>query len=67
MYTHTQMVVNFTSIDGTQFRMFPAERRAHIQGDTKPNTIAGKFALELFCFAGQTAPRSSKPTLLKFA
>ena len=51
-YIHTQTVVNFTSIDGTQFRMFPAERLAHIQGDTQPETIAARLALELFLFRG---------------
>jgi hypothetical protein len=46
------MVVNFKSIDETQFRMFPAERLAHIQGDSQPETIAGRLALELFLFRG---------------
>ncbi len=52
MYTHTQMVVNFASVDGGQFRMFPAERLVHIQGDTEPDTVAARLALELLLFRG---------------
>jgi hypothetical protein len=52
------MVVNFTSIDGTQFRMFPAERLVHIQGDTTPDPISARLALELFLFRGPN--RSTK-------
>jgi hypothetical protein len=47
-----ETVVNFTSIDGTRFKMLAALRLVYVQGDTKPKSIAGRLALELFLFRG---------------
>jgi hypothetical protein len=57
----TETVVNFTSIDGTHFKMPAALRLVYVQGDTKPESNAGRLALELFLFRGcsRTTKRQS--------
>jgi hypothetical protein len=48
MQTQSQTVVNLRSIEGTVFRLFPAERLAHIQEEAKPETIAVGLEVSLF-------------------
>ena len=48
MQTQSQTVVNLRSIDGTVFRLFPAERLAHIQEDANPEAIAVRLEVSLF-------------------
>lgn len=59
MQTQSQTVVNLRSIDGTQFRMFPAERLAHILEDAKPETITVRLDVSLFRGLSRTTREES--------